>query len=248
MIGLFKKKKTVVTGDEVTSADFKRILNPSSDFGTVEAYKSIRTNIMFSIPKQEGGKIIAVTGSIPGEGKTTTCMNLAITFAQTGAKVIVVDCDLRKSRVHRYFMLDRSPGVTNVICGYNKLSDCIRKNVKDNLDCLTAGEEPSNPAELLETDVFSDMIKELADQYDYIFIDTPPMTVVTDAAVVIRNCTGVVAVARENYTTFDALDVTVAGIKRTGTKFIGIITIGQAKKHGRYGYYKYGNDERYGYR
>ena len=83
----------------------KRILNDETDFDTVETYKSIRTNIMFSMPKTDEGKVIVITSSAPGEGKTTTSINLALTFAQMGASVLLVYCDLRKSRIHRYLDL-----------------------------------------------------------------------------------------------------------------------------------------------
>ena len=96
----------------------EHILDESSSFDTVETYKSIRTNIMFSIPKSEQAKVIAITSSVPGEGKSTTSINLAITFAQMGARVLLMDCDLRKARIHRYLELERQDGVTNVLCGF----------------------------------------------------------------------------------------------------------------------------------
>ena len=122
---LLWKSKRVIKND--CTDELKRILSGDSDFNTVETYKSIRTNIMFSMPKKDKGKVIVITSSSPGEGKTTTCINLAITFAQTGAKVILVDCDLRKSRIHRYLGVNRSDGVSNVICNYTDIDQAIKK-------------------------------------------------------------------------------------------------------------------------
>lgn len=238
------------TGKKRTDIDnVKRILNSESDFYTVETYKSIRTNIMFSIPKSETGKVIVVTSSAPGEGKTTTSINLAITFALMGAKVALVDCDLRKARVHRYLQIDRADGVSNVLCGFTTLEKAIHKNVRENLDVLTAGEIPPNPAELLETEAFAALVEELKSKYDYVFIDTPPLSVVTDASVAMKQSTGVVVVVRENSTTYDLLDSTMESIRKTEVKILGFVMVGCEGSHGKYGYYRkgsYGN--KYGYK
>lgn len=239
---LLWKSKRVNTNNQTD--EMKRIISNDSDFNTVETYKSIRTNIMFSMPKKDKGKVIAITSSSPGEGKTTTCINLAITFAQTGAKVILVDCDLRKSRIHRYLGIQRDDGVSNVVCNYTDIDKAIKKNVRENLDCMTAGEIPPNPAEILDTEEFKTMLNKLTEKYDYIFIDTPPMTVVTDAAVIMKEDMGVVVVVRENVTTFDLLDITIDNIKKTETKLLGVIMLGSEEKKRKYGYYSTG---KYGY-
>ncbi len=239
-----KHKKTV----DIDATN--RVLNDKSSFDTVETYKAIRTNIMFSMPKTEKGKVIVITSAAPGEGKTTTSINLAITFAQMGAKVLLVDCDLRKSRVHRYLELDRKNGISNVLCGFSVLDKAIQKNVRENLDVLPAGEIPPNPAELLVADVFGNVISELEEKYDYIFIDTPPITVVTDAAIVMKHSMGVIPVVRHNVTTFDMLDDAMENIKNTGVNVLGVIMLGMDEKNKKYGYYKtkkYGYKYGYGY-
>lgn len=220
--------------------EFGRILNSQTDFNTMETYKTIRTNIMFSLPKSDEGKVIEITSSAPEEGKTTTAINLAITFAQTGAKVILIDCDLRKSRIHRYLKLERQPGLSNVLCGFGELKDVIKKNVRTNLDCITAGEIPPNPAEILAAEAFENFLNELKKEYDYIFIDTPPVAVVTDAAVVARHCTSTVIVAKYNETSFDLLDLSVENLKKVNTKILGVIMVGCETTSKRYGYYMTG--------
>lgn len=179
---MFKLKRN--KKNDIHEMETGRIISAETDFNTVETYKAIRTNIMFSLPKKEYGKVICVTSSAPGEGKTTTCTNLAITFAQTGAKVALVDCDLRKARIHRYLEIKRDEGVSNILCGFSEIENTLIKNVRENLDVLTAGEIPLNPAELLQTQEFDNLIDKLRKEYDYVFIDTPPITVVTDAVIV----------------------------------------------------------------
>jgi capsular exopolysaccharide synthesis family protein len=197
------------------------------------------------MPKTEKGKVIAVTSSSPGDGKTTTSINLAITFAQMGAKVLLMDCDLRKSRIHRYLQLEKKDGVTNVLCGFTEFDKAVKKNVRENLDCLTSGEVPPNPAELLGTEEFEKLISEISEKYDYVFIDTPPMAVVTDAAIVMKQSIGAVVVVRQNVTTFEVLDITMESIKKADTNILVVIMVGSDDKAKRYGYYKKG---KYGYK
>lgn len=244
-----KYKRKTANKHSDTSESIAHILNDNSDFNTVETYKSIRTNIMFSSPKQQdGGKVFAVSSSSPGEGKTTTCINIAITFAQMGARVIIVDGDLRKSRIHRYLGLPRLSGTSNVLCGYDSLEAAIKKDVRPNLDVLTSGEIPPNPAELLVSAEFSKMIEALRKIYDYVFIDTPPVTVVTDACVILKHTDGVILVSHQGVSTFDALDITVENIKTVGAKIIGMIMLGCDDRSKRYGYYsKKSYSYRYGY-
>ena len=260
-----KKIQLNFKNKEVTQPT-ERILNDKTDFNTVETFKTIRTNIMFSIPKTDKGKAIIVTSAAPGEGKTTTSINLAITFAQMGAKVIIIDCDLRKSRVHRYLGVDRENGVSNVLCGFIELDKAIKRNVRENLDCITAGKIPPNPAELIGSEEFAELVSKLCSRYDYVFIDTPPVNVVTDALLAMEHAIGVIVVTRHNVTTFDILDVAIDSIKKGGVKILGVIMLGtldqKAKKykyyneaggtHKRpytYGYkysYRYGYDYMYG--
>lgn len=230
-------KEKVKSNATITQEAQGYILSEKSEFEMVEAYKSIRTNVMFSMPKTDKGKVLVVTSSAPGEGKTSTSINLAITFAEMGAKVLLMDCDLRKARVHRYLRLENGEGITNVLCGFTDFDNAVKKNVRKNLDCLTSGVMPPNPAELLETAEFSKLLERLKENYDYILIDTPPITVVTDAAVVIKQSMGVVVVTKQNVTTYDLLDVAMEEIDKSGVKVLGFVMLGTENKSKRYGYY-----------
>lgn len=234
-----------------TQSEADKIIDETTDFDTVESYKAIRTNIMFSVPKHEKGKIIVVTSASPNEGKTTTSINLALIFAQMGVKVLLVDCDLRKPRVHRYMGLKRSAGVSNIICGYTETENAIHRNVRANLDVITAGDIPPNPAELLENQSYVNMIEKLQDEYEYIFIDTPPMTVVTDAAVIMKHCTGAVLVARQGVTVTDLFAMAVSEAKKAEVKILGAIFHDSKEMRSKYNYYrrgKYGYKYKYNYR
>ena len=219
----------------------EHILNENSDFNTVETYKSIRTNIMLSMPKTDEGRVILVTSASPGEGKTTTSINIASTFAEMGAKTILLDCDLRKPRVHRYLKLHRNNGISNIICGYSSLEDSIKRNVRPNLDVVTAGDIPPNPVELILTKQFSEILDTLRKQYDYIILDTPPVSVVTDAAIMSGQSDGVIIVAREEISTHALLKIAVSELRKVNASIFGAIVHDCDEKRTKYYYHRLGN-------
>ena len=223
------------------------LLKADSGFGMIESYNVLRTNIMFSLTKTNKGKIIMLTSSIPGEGKTTISINTAITFARSGARVLLIDCDLRKSNVHRYLKIDGSVGLTNVLCGFSNIVSAIHRNVFKGVDVLPVGEIPPNPTQILSSPELKNLLAALSTKYDYIFIDTPPISVVTDAALIAGYCTGVAVVVREDVTTLDRLDLTVESLKKANARIMGFVMLTNDKKRKRYGYYgKYGKYSRYG--
>lgn len=230
-INLFKYKKHKTLHE--FEGDY--VINDSSSFTTLESYKIARTNIMFSLPKTDDGKLILVSSSEPGEGKTTTTINLAYTFSQTNAKVLVIDCDMRKPRVHRYLKTSNNLGLSNVLCGFCTVDEAIQKNVFGSLDCLTVGEIPLNSAELLMSDVMKGLLDDLAKRYDYIFIDTPPIITVTDAMILAPYASGVVLVVRQNFSSYDMLDKTVDSLKRSNVKILGfVMTYVEKSSKGKY--------------
>jgi len=207
------------------SAPVETIINGETEFAVAEAYKSIRTNIMYSMPRSKEGKVIVMTSSAAGDGKTTNVINLAITFAQIKERVLLIDCDLRKPKVHRYLKLDKKDGLSNVLCGFTDLSKAIKVGVRENFDVITAGETPPNPAELIQSYEFERLLTFLKTKYDYIFIDTPPVNVVTDASLVVKNSTGVVLLVRKNHTTVDMLDDAVNNLKTVDANILGVVMI-----------------------
>ncbi len=227
-----------------TTTNMARILSDKSDFNTTETFKSVRTNIMFSLPKSDKAKMITVSSACPGEGKTTTAINLAITFAQIGVRTLIVDCDLRKSRVHRYLSIERGVGLSNVLCGFASFNDAVRREVRPNLDCLTSGELPPNPSELLVSKEFLNFIDNISECYDYVVFDTPPIDVVTDAVVVSKATTGLVLVLRKGISTFTMMDKVVESVSNSDINILGVIFLGSTEKKRPY---KYGYKSKYVY-
>lgn len=230
----------------------RAIIGENTPFVIRESYKTARTNIIFSVSGmiKEGCKSIVMTSANPGEGKTTTTLNLAITFAQTGARVLAIDCDLRKPRMHRYIGIKKNIGISSILSKQVTIDEAIHKNVRNGLDVLASGEIPPNPAELLASESMKALIEELSERYDYIFFDTPPVTVVTDASALSTFVDGVIIVVRQNYTDHETLAMGVDLLNIAKAKILGFfINDVQTQRGGGYRYrYGYKYSYRYGYR
>lgn len=239
-----------------TKRNINTILSDDTSFVIRENYKTARTNIIFSVSgiNKNGCKFIAITSANPGEGKTTTTLNLAITFALTGARVLAIDGDLRKPRMHRYLNLKKDIGLSSVLSQQIDLDKAIHKNVRPGLDVLPSGELPPNPAELLSSETMKELIEKLSEKYDYVFFDTPPVTVVTDAAALSPLVDGVIIIVRQNYTDHESLSIAINLLNIAKTKILGFFVNDASKNRGGYSYsryrYKYGSkySYRYGYR
>ncbi len=226
----------------------KRILSKDLGFDIHESYKELRTNIMFSLPGS-GCKVISVTSGIASEGKSTTCFNAAITFAETGAKVIVIDCDLRRPNVANLLHIRKEKGLSNILINDCKLEDAVIKTEYSNLDTIIAGKIPPNPAELLSSAPMKELIKTLREKYDYIFLDTPPVNVVTDASLLTTIVDGYIIVIKQLRAEKSALVETVRKLNFVDAKILGFILNGvkyTKMGYGKYGYGKYGYGK-YGY-
>lgn len=243
----YKKGNTIAVEKER-----EMIVTAESSFHIKEAYKAARTNTMFSLAGQ-GCKKVIVTSSFPGEGKSTTCLNMAITFAQTGAKVLILDADLRKPTVHRKLDIANAKGLSHLISGFCTLEEAIIPTSNENLDIITAGHIPPNPAELLASDSMGDILEKLGEKYDYLFIDTPPLNVVTDATVLSGKVSGTIVVVRQEITHHKDLQEALGKLEFVGAKILGVILHDvKSQKNGRYGKYgkysKYSRYSQYGYR
>lgn len=216
-----------LTGKEWKQATIRRnqsaIITDKTAFVIMEAYKIARTNIIFSVAGsgESDCKVIAITSASPGEGKTTTSLNLALTFAQTGAKTLIIDADLRKPRIHQYLGIVKTHGLSTILSNQKDFNSVVFENVRGGLDCLTSGSIPPNPAELLASDAMTNLINELKNEYDYIFIDTPPVTIVTDAVALSGNVNGVVFVVREGITSHENINNAITLLKIAKAKILG---------------------------
>ena len=223
----------------------RRILNEQSSFYVQEAYKTLRTNIRFSLSGANCKKF-CVTSALAGEGKSITILNLAISFAQSGQKVLLIDGDLRRPNQARLLVEKQSPGLSNVLAGLCSADDAIRKNVYPNLDVLFSGEIPPNPSELLGNPRMAQLIKDVEDRYDYILMDTPPVDIVSDSCIVANTLEGVLFLVRQNRTEKDAVARGVKQLELSGAKLMGFVLNGIEPDGGagRYSRKKY----KYGYR
>lgn len=225
----------------------ERFLSESTPFAITEAYNTARTNTMFSI-STSGKKIIAVTSSNPSEGKSTTCANFAISFANAGVRVLLVECDLRKPTMAKNFGLDNEYGLSTVLGGFCSVKEAINKDVIKNLDVIAAGDIPPNPSELIGSDSMRAFLEASAESYDYVFLDTPPVNVVTDSQLMNDVIAGLIFVVRENSTTHPDVQSALEKIRLAKGKVLGFVkTFSHIEKSGRYGKkYSYGS-YKYGY-
>ena len=186
-----------------------------------EAYRSLRSNIEYSSFDNEY-RVIVVTSSVPGEGKSTTSGNLALSLAQSGNKVLLVDCDMRKPSIHKKFKISNMSGTAELLLRKESFED-VANCYNENLIIITAGKIPPNPSEMLASRAMTAFIKEMKNEFKYIILDTPPLQAVTDAQVL--------------STKADAVLNSVDLIKKVQGKVIGTVLNGVENKRNNYYYY-----------
>ena len=203
---------------------------------------------------KNGLQTILITSTVPGEGKTWVSSNLAVTFALTGKKVLLIDADMRKGRISKVFQARPNPGLSNFLSGINTndnietrsgVLNFVQTTGVDNLYVMTSGNIPPNPAELLETDVTVNMIEELKEKFDIVIFDGTPSMLVTDATILSRLVDTTVIVSAYNLTKKEDLVKVKRNIENVGVKIAGVVcnkVPGKSKAY-RYGYY-YGHPEK----
>lgn len=207
----FKKKKAIPILAVKNSEDV-----------AVESLRSIRTAIHFALANAKNN-VIAISGPAPEVGKSFISINLATIFAQSNKRVLLIDVDLRRGYLHKYFDREVSPGLTEVMTGAVTIENAIYDTGVTNLDYLARGKSPSNPSELLNSQQFKDLLEKLSSQYDHIIMDTPPVLAVTDG-IILAQYSGVnLLVARYAKTHIKELELSIAKFEQAGTKVNGII-------------------------
>ena len=207
-----------------------------------EAFRSLRTSLHFLSPNREY-RTLLLTSAGPSEGKSTVLSNLAVTLAQSGKRVVIVDADLRRPVQHKVFGLENGTGLTNHLVGENPLDEVIQESGVENLWIITSGPIPPNPSELLEAPRMRSLIQELRDGYDLVLLDSPPVLPITDAAVMASQVDGVLLVIRSGQTRVELAKEAKETIEKSRGKIIGTI-LNQVRYEGddyRY-YYYYGHD------
>ncbi len=219
------------------SQEKDQLITKEVPFAVEEAYKSLRTNLLFTLPG-EGGKVIEVTSSLQQEGKSVTAINLAISLSKNGSNVILIDCDLRLPTVARKLRIEQKPGLTNLLFGMNKMHEVINHHISG-LDVIPAGDLPPNPSEVLGSQNMKTAIDHLVQHYDYVILDTPPVGVVSDAAILSRYASGVILVVRTGKTKLENTRDTIDTLKLANANILGfVMTDANEKKqyYDKYGY------------
>ncbi len=223
-----------------------KVIKADTDFLITEAYKELRTNLRYSM-KQEGCKRILVNSPISQDGKSTICTNIGITIAQAGARVLLLDCDMRKGRLHNFFNIRSNPGMSELLIGLMKEKDVILQTSHENLDVIAMGKTPPNPTELLSGGLIEDLLKSLEKNYDYILIDSPPVNVVSDALSLTKLVDGVILVVREKFTSHPNITGAITKLEFVDAKLLGFVLNGSSIKRGNKSksnyYYRYKNED-----
>ena len=252
-----KKKNGVNTLSEQRS-----MLCTNLNFAASEAYKLLRTNLVFSLPDQKC-RVIGITSAVRDEGKSTTAVNLSYTLAETGKRVLLIEADMRLPNVSKRLKLNPAPGLSNLLVGLSNGNGVLQDSgIFDNWKVVTAGDIPPNPSELLGSEQMRITIDTFSKGFDFIVIDLPPVNIVSDGLVVSKLTDGIIMVVRKDYSFKKSIQDAVNQYQLSETKLLGFVMthvdsqhksyrkygkFGKYGKYGKYGGSKYGYAYGYGY-
>jgi capsular exopolysaccharide synthesis family protein len=203
-----------------------------------ESFRGLRTNLLFS-STETGCRSVAVTSTAPGEGKTVVAANMAMALAQAGERVLLIDADMRKPRIHTIFGKPQKPGLSNVLVGNAKSSESVLKTTVPGLWVMPSGVHPPNPAELLASKRFKDFIVTLGEHFDWVIVDTPPVMAVTDSSIVAHAANGVVFVVGAEMTSRHAAQRALEQLGHSRAKLVGAVLNRVDLQHNAYYYSQY---------
>lgn len=215
------------------------IFGGNLSFAAAEAYRLLRTNILFALPDgQKKRRVIGVTSAISGEGKSTTALNLSYMLAEAGERVLLIEADMRMPTLSRRLELQASPGLSNVLAGLSGIEESLRQSgLHERFQVLTAGVVPPNPSELLGANSVSVLLEILSGEYDFILFDLPPVTEVADALVASKLTDGMIVVVRRNYAKRRALADAMRQLEYVDAKLLGFVMARAGTDRGKE-YYK----------
>ena len=241
------KKKLLTAGDGISSgipATAALITMEERHSPMAEAYRHLRTSLLFSSAGKPPQTIL-ITSSQPSEGKTTTAINTAITLAQSDVDVVIIDCDLRRPRLHQYFSLENTSGLTNYLSGDKNTENLLRTYTDlPLLKIITSGPIPPNPAELLSSNEMRNLLQFLSGRFKHVIIDSPPAISFTDASILATLVDGVVLVAMANKSSIHLMRQFKQRVSAIGARIYGVVLNGIKSGSAEYyyygsGYYKY---------
>lgn len=213
-------------------------------WGAAEAYKLLRTKLQFSFAGDEGSRVIGVSSSLSGEGKSLSSVNLAYSLSELGKRVILIDCDMRRPTLAEKLQIKKAPGISSYLTGQCELQTLVQpcgiEGDKDAFHVITAGQNPPNPNELLSSSRMHDALMALRAEYDYIILDLPPVSEVSDAMTIASETDGTLLVVRENYCDRNVLVDSVKQFEYINAKILGVVMNCTSEVTGKYGkkYYK----------
>lgn len=223
------------------------LLNDKTPFDITEAFRNLKATLSVSVPKKDGGIAIMTTSAYPEDGKTTVTANLALMFALSDAKVVLVDADIRKGRVAKYFKRKSAPGLSDYLSGQCALDEVIHNShVNPNLSYITCGTHSPKPYELLESNEMKNLLTELRSRYDYVIIDTPPVLLISDALALATETDGTVLVCRHQVSFVSDISRALNTLEFAKANVLGIVVndykeLQRAKYYGGYKKYYYYN-------
>jgi len=215
----------------VSSPDFVFVDN-QTQFVASEAFKSLRTNLLSILSSSdESTKMVCFTSPETGDGSTLNCVNIAVSFAKMGVKVLLIDTDMRNPKVHRFFNTEATLGLSECLSGNCEIQDATVESLAfPGLSILPAGNIPTNPTELILSTRFNQLLDTARAAYDYVFIDAPPTCAVTDAAIISQKTLGAILVCRSGHTKSDVAKKAKQIIEQGGGKILGTILNGISQK------------------
>ena len=218
----------------------RKTLHKNLKFNATEQYKLLRTNISFTLPEDVKCPIIGVISSVRGEGKSTTAINLAYVYAESGKRVLLIDGDLRLPSVAKKMNIDGSVGLTNFLLDSNKIMiDDYRTDINDKWYIVPCGPIPPNPSELLASKKMEKLLAMLSEFFDCIIIDLPPVNIVSDAVAISKYLTGMILVVRQNYTEKEEYENCKRQLKLSNVKVLGVVMNSVNSGKSYYSNYKY---------
>lgn len=231
------------------------LMDDETPFAIKEAFNYLRTNVMYTPHDGEGCPVYVVTSAEMGVGKSTVIANLAVSFANLGKKVLLVDADLRRPSQHKIFGIDsKHVGLSELIAGIKASDTDVIHNTAQGVSVITSGAIPSKPAELICSKVFEQYIESWKNKYDLVLIDMPPVSIVTDPLIIANSVSGYIVVVMANKSTAKRTNSVILTIRQTGAKIVGVVVNstsmrGEAKhkyaeRGYKDGYFSYSHNEK----
>lgn len=221
------------------------IVNTKPKSPISESYRSIRTNIQFA-NLDKNLQTIMVTSPTAREGKTTTLSNVALAMADADHRVLIVDCDMRKPRIHKVFEISNTYGMAEILLHGGDYKKALNPTSNENLHIITAGKIPSNPSELLYSNAMKNLIQNLKKDFEYIFIDAPPVVPVTDAAIMSNYVDGVILVCASGVIEIELAQKAKESLENVNANILGVVLNKINIKNDKYSsyYYYYGEEDK----